>query len=406
MTPPSRVVVVGASLAGLRAVEAARGDGFSGEIVLIGDELHLPYDRPPLSKEFILGADQRETPFFPGASALAEQLDVRLMLGEPARALDISSRSVAVGDVDVAYDALLVATGSAARRLPGTEGLRGVETLRTLDDALRVGAALRSGCRTVIVGGGFIGSEVASAATAHGASATIVEAAEIPLVRAVGATAGRWLGDLHHRHGTELLCGTGVKAVRGDGRVEVVELADGRTLDADLVVVGIGADPNTGWLEGSGLTVDNGVVCDATMSAAPGVWAAGDVARWWTDDFHRHIRIEHWTNAAEQGARAMRNMLDPENAAPYRHIPYFWSDWYGSRIQLVGLPIGEPTIVTGAADADAFVALYRDGERLVGALALNRRGDIMKYRALVARAASWDEGLALAEARNKRSVAV
>ncbi len=142
------------------------------------------------------------------------------------------------------------------------------------------------------------------------------------------------------------------------------------------------------------------------MRAGESVWAAGDVARWWSEDFERSIRIEHWTNAAEQGARAMRNLLAPESPVAYRHIPYFWSDWYGSRIQLVGLPVGEPTVVTGSPTSDAFVALYRENDRLVGALALNRRGDVMKYRALIARAASWDDGLALAEVRNARTVAV
>ncbi|GAB25494.1 putative ferredoxin reductase [Gordonia polyisoprenivorans NBRC 16320 = JCM 10675] len=406
MGVPDKVVIVGASLAGLRAAQAARADGFTGELVLIGDETHLPYDRPPLSKDFILGVEEPVTPYFDGATTLADELDIRLMLGAPADSLDSASRLVTVGDVAVDYDAILLATGSAARRLPGSEHLQGVETLRTLDDALRVGRALRSGCRTVIVGGGFIGSEVASAAAEHGAHATIVEAAETPLVRAVGATAGKWLSDLHQRHGTELLCGAGVESLVGGSRVEAVRLTDGRTLTADLVVVGIGADPNTGWLTGSGLTLDNGIVCDATMRAGESVWAAGDVARWWSEDFERSIRIEHWTNAAEQGARAMRNLLAPESPVAYRHIPYFWSDWYGSRIQLVGLPVGEPTVVTGSPTSDAFVALYRENDRLVGALALNRRGDVMKYRALIARAASWDDGLALAEVRNARTVAV
>ncbi|MCE4266316.1 NAD(P)/FAD-dependent oxidoreductase [Rhodococcus globerulus] len=401
-----RVVIVGASLAGTKAAQAARAAGYTGRLTLVGDEIHLPYDRPPLSKEFISAAEPVDVPFFDGAHHLAEDLELELLLGERASGLDAASQRISVGSASVAYDALLVATGSSPRRIAGSEALAGVETLRTLDDAHRIGEGLREGLRTVVVGGGFIGSEVASAARRHGHAVTIVEAAPIPLVRAVGSTAGEWLSRLHGRNGTHLICGAPVAALTGDEKVEAVRLADGRELPAELVVVGIGADPATGWLDGSDLTLDNGVVCDATLSAGMNVWAAGDVARWWSEDFGRSLRIEHWTNAAEQGMLAMRNLLAPESAQVYRHIPYFWSDWYGSRIQLVGLPVGEPTVVTGDPDTDTFVALYREDDRIVGALALNKRSDIMKYRALIAKHGTWDDGLALAEQRNRRSSAV
>lgn len=401
---PEHVAVVGGSLAGLRAVEAARRLGYTGRITLVGAEKHLPYDRPPLSKE-CLDADPRDDPWFPGGEQLAGDLGVDLLLGAPATSLDVEGRVLAVGEQQVPYDALLVATGVDARTLPGTDHLEGVHTLRTLDDAAAVRSALDAGARTVVVGAGFIGSEVASAARKRGLQVTVVEAQPTPLARSVGATAGVALSALHARHDTDLRCGTGVARLVGERRVEGVELADGTFLDADLVVVGIGAAPATGWLADSGLTLDDGLVCSATLQAAPGVWAAGDVARWEQPDLGVRLRLEHWTNAAEMAAHAMANLLAPGTASPYLHVPYFWSDWYGSRIQFAGLPEGEPEVVTGSWDGDAFVALHRRDDRIIGVLALNRRGDIMKYRALIARGASWQEALDLAAARNAKSPA-
>lgn len=397
------VVVVGASLAGLRAVEAARRNGFSGRLTLVGEEKHLPYDRPPLSKEYIDGSEAIDAPHFRGVDRLAEQLDVDVRLGSPAIGLDLAGHTLDVSGEQVDFDALLIATGASARTLPGAVGLEGVHTLRTVDDADAVRAALDAGARTVVIGAGFIGSEVASAARERGLPATILEALPTPLVRAVGEHAGGALSDLHIRNGTELRCGVGVEALVGEGRVEAVRLADGTEVPAELVVVGIGASPATGWLQSSGLALEDGVVCDVTLSAGDDVWAAGDVARWMSPDFGVLLRLEHWTNAAEQAAHAMRNLLDPDAATPYRHVPYFWSDWYGHRIQFAGLPLGQPTLVTGDWTDDTFAALYRDGDRLIGVLTLNRRGDIMKYRALIARGGSWQDGLDLAAARNTAS---
>ncbi len=393
-----RLVVVGASLAGLRAVEAARKSGFDGSVVLIGAEPHLPYDRPPLSKAFLDGAG---LPAFRTEEVLRDELGVRLVLGAPATALDTAARVVTAGEREFGYDALVIATGAAARTLPGTAGLTGVHTLRTRDDALAVRSALDAGARTVVVGAGFIGSEVASAARKRGLDVTIVEALPTPLVRAVGETMGRACGALHARNGTDLRCGTGVAAVEGDGRVERVRLTDGTVLPADLVVAGIGAVPATGWLGGAGLSLDDGVVCDETLfTGAPGVYAAGDVARWHNPAFGRHMRLEHWTSAAEQGATAARNALDPANAKPYSTVPYFWSDWYDSRIQFVGVPATEEVrVVDGDPGGDRFVALYREGDRLAGALALNGQTQIMKYRALIMRGASWADGLEFADRR-------
>lgn len=396
------VVVVGASLAGLRAVLTARQLGFAGRITLVGAEEHLPYDRPPLSKEMLHAEREPMPPALPGADELTTQ-GVECRLGTPARALDVEARRVTVGDEVLEYDALLVATGARPRRLPGSEGLDGVHCLRTLEDSLAIRAALDIGARTVVVGAGFIGAEVASAARRRDLPVTVVEAMSIPLTRAVGEFAGAGLSALHEHHGTDLRCQTTVDEVLGRDRVEAVRLSDGSTLAADLVVVGIGATPVTDWLETSTLALDDGVLTDATLAAGADVWAAGDVARWHSTLFDRPMRLEHWTNAGEQGAHAMANLLDPERATVYEHVPYFWSEWYDQWIQMAGIPSGDPELVTGDWDAEAFVALYREADRLVGALAVNRRGDIMKYRRLIAGCASWQEALDLAATRNKRS---
>lgn len=405
-----RLVVVGGSLAGLRAVEAARKAGFEGSITLIGAERHLPYDRPPLSKDFLDATEpgvELSIPYFRGDEVFAEELQVELLLGAPATSLDAERRIVHVGDREVGYDALVIATGSKLRTLPDTEQLDGVHGLRTLDDSLAIRAALDAGARTVVIGAGFIGSEVAASAQKRGVHVTVVEALPTPLVRATGTDMGAAIASLHERNGTTLLCGTGVKAIEGkegEGRVQRVVLSDGTILEADLVVVGIGVSPNTDWLEGSGLVLDNGVVCDETLwTGVPGVYAAGDVANWMNPMFGVRQRMENWTAAAEQGAAAARNALDPDNAKPYATVPYFWSDWYGSRIQFVGVPeCDEVLLVDGQVDGDGEVrwtALYRQGDRLVGALTINGQTVIMKYRRMIAQKASWSEALEFAEKR-------
>lgn len=395
------VVVVGASLAGLRAVQAARELGFAGRVTLVGAEVHLPYDRPPLSKEMLHAERDPATPGLPGGDDL-DQIDVTCLFGTPATSLDVEHHTVTVGQKVLSYDALLIATGSRPRELPGTQGMAGVLCLRTLEDSLALRRALDDGVRTVVVGAGFIGAEVTSAARRRNLPVTIVEAMPVPLTRAVGETAGAALSALHARHGADLHCGVTVEEVLGDDRVEAVRLSDGSTIPADLVVVGIGADPVTDWLETSSLTIDNGVVTDEFLAAGDGVWAAGDVARWHSVLLDRDLRLEHWTNAGEQGAHAMENLLAPDAATPYDHVPYFWSEWYAQWIQMAGIPEGEPEVVTGDWNSDAFVALYRHGDRLAGALAVNRRGDTMKYRGLISQGGSWQDALDLAAKRNAR----
>jgi NADPH-dependent 2,4-dienoyl-CoA reductase/sulfur reductase-like enzyme len=398
----TRLVVVGASLAGLRAVEAARKSGFTGGITLIGAEEHLPYDRPPLSKAF-LDAAERPDVIFRGERYLRAELGVELLLGAPAEALNTARRTVRTAVRDVPYDAVVIATGVTARRLPGSDGVAGVHSLRTLDDAIAVRAALDAGARTVVVGAGFVGSEVASAARKRGLPVTIVEAAASPLVRAIGAEPGAAVADLHRRAGTDLRCGVSVVKIESEqGVVRRVELGDGTVLDADLVVAGIGADPATEWLAGSGLELGNGVRCDATLAAtgAEGVYAAGDLACWENPLFDQLMRVEHWANAAEQGSVAARNALDPRAAKPYSAVPYFWSDWYRHRIQFVGAPgADEVRMVNGSSGENRFVALYRRGNLLAGALTLNGQAVVMKFRALIARRASWADALDFAGRR-------
>jgi len=405
---PRRLVVVGASLAGLRAVEAARKTGFDGEIVLIGAEAHLPYDRPPLSKAFLDSAEDggelAPAPYFRTEETLRDELDVDVRLGTAATGLDVERRVVLAGDAEIAYDALVIATGASARLLPGCEGLAGVYPLRTLDDSLAVRDALESGARTVVIGAGFIGSEVAATARKRGLEATIVEALPTPLVRATGREMGAAIAALHQRHGTTLRCGVGVRAVEGNGSVERVVLDDGTEIPADLVVVGIGVVPSVDWLEGSGLTLDNGIRCDETLwTGVPGVYAAGDVASWLNPVLGERQRMENWTAAAEQGAAAARNALDPANAKPYGTVPYFWSDWYDVRIQFVGSPdADEVELVDGDPDAGGrWVALYRRGDRLIGALTVNGQAEIMKYRGQILKGSSWEDALAFAEKRRE-----
>lgn len=402
-----RLVVVGASLAGLRAVEAARKSGFDGPITLIGNETHLPYDRPPLSKAFLdAGADVDGAPVRPtfrDEAMLRDELNVDLRLGTPAIGLDPAAGQVVLqGGDTVPYTKLIIATGGDARMLPGGDELAGVHLLRTLDDAIAVRAALDAGARTVVVGAGFIGSEVASAARKRGLSCTVLEALPVPLVRSVGEATGKVAAALHLKYGTDLRCGVGVTALEGSGRVEKVVLDDGTIIEADLVVVGIGVRPATGWLASSGIALherDGGILCDETLATSlPGVYAAGDVAHFPNPLFGgAMMRVEQWTNAAEQGALAAKNALDPENAKPSAAVPYFWSDWYESRIQFVGIPQSEEIrVVSEELGEEKFLALYRRGDRLGGVLTVDRQNQIMKYKRMIAQQATWAEGLEFA----------
>lgn len=391
------IVVVGASLAGLRAVETLRGEGYDGNLVLVGAEPWLPYDRPPLSKEVLRGEWGEERLALRRKDYDSLELDLRL--GTRATALDAQARQVELDDgTRLDFDGLLIATGSAPRTLPGTDGLQGVHVLRTLDDALALRADLEAAPRrVVVVGAGFIGAEVAASCRQLGLAVTLVEPLPAPMERGLGREAGGWMAEVHREHGVDLRLDMGVDAIEGGTRVERVKLSDGAVLDTDVVVVGIGVTPVTGWLESSGLEIDDGVVCDATCATrVPGVVAAGDVARWHHPLYGRAIRMEHWTNAVEQGVAAARRLLG--RAEPFDAIPLFWSDQYDLKIQLAGLPEfdGESRVVHGSVEERKFVRLYEKQGRLCAALGFNQARRMIGYRRMIADGTRWDDALAQA----------
>jgi NADPH-dependent 2,4-dienoyl-CoA reductase/sulfur reductase-like enzyme len=390
--------VVGASLAGLRAVETLRQQGYDGRLVLVGAEPSLPYDRPPLSKQVLAAEwDPDQILLRPADDYSSLALDTRI--GRRATALDIDSRVVVLDDGErISFDGLVIATGCSPRPLPGTPDAAGIHLLRTLDDSLAIRDALEATPRVVVVGAGFIGSEVAATCRMRGLDVTLLEALPVPLGRALGEEVGAACAELHHDHGVDLRVGVAVDGFDGDGRVERVRLSDGSSVDADLVVIGVGVVPETAWLEGSGLVLRDGVVCDAScFTSAPGVVAAGDVARWHNPLFGTDMRVEHWTNAAEQGVAAARALLAGAGAEPFAPVPYFWSDQYDAKIQFVGVcaPDDEVRIVHGSVAERRFVALYGRAGRLVGALALGRPRLLMAYRRLIADRASWADALVL-----------
>lgn len=387
-----RVVIVGASLAGLRSAEALRRKGFTGELILVGDEVHPPYDRPPLSKEFTAKA-------MPAESLHLRQnpsLEATWQLGVPATSLDAAAHVVTLGDgAELGYDGLVIATGAAPRRLPGLPGTaRGLHHLRTVDDALRLRADLVPGTRVIVIGGGFIGAELASTCRELGLAVTVVT--PLPMMVSALGQLSEAAAQRARRHGVEVIEGPGISAVEIDDRVRSVELTDGTRLPADVVVVAIGVRPAVDWLVGSGVLIDSGVVCDdslAVRGVADAV-AAGDVACWPHPALNGELlRLEHWTNAAEQATAAADRLLT--GGRPFAPVPSFWSDQYGVRLQGVGLTgrADEVAVVDGDASGDQFVAEYRRAGQLVGAISAGDVRALLPYRReLVKRFA----GLALA----------
>jgi 3-phenylpropionate/trans-cinnamate dioxygenase ferredoxin reductase subunit len=397
---PGRIVVVGASLAGLRGIEALRRDGYDGAITLVGAEPHLPYDRPPLSKQVLAGSLE------PDQIALRrepiEDLALDLRLGRRAISLDAKAREIALDDGErVAWDGLLIASGATPRRLPGTPALEGIHVLRTLDDALAIRRALEKGPRVLVVGAGFIGAEVAATCRTQGHPVTVVEPLAAPMLRALGPEIAAVTAELHRDHGVDLRCGVGVEALEGAGRVERARLADGSVIEADLVVIGIGVTPEVSWLEGSGLELRDGVVCDATCATSlPGVTAAGDVARWPHALFGEEMRIEHWTHAIEMGEAAARRLLAaPEAAEPFAPVPYVWTDQYDRKLQMAGRirPDDLMEIVQGSLKERRFVAVFGREGRLTGALAMNRPAAVIRLKQRIARGEAFADVVAGAQ---------
>jgi len=397
--PPRTIVVVGASLAGLRAAEALRDGGFDGSIVLVGDETHRPYDRPPLSKQVLAGSQPPEAAMLP----VADDLDALWELGVRATSLDAAGRQVGLDDGrSLSYDGLVIATGATPRRIAGWPDLGGVHVLRTIDHCASLRAELdASPRRVVVVGAGFIGCEVAATARQARLDVTMVEPLAVPAVRALGDRVGAVIAEVHRDHGVDVRLGTGVEGISGGDRVEAVQLSDGSTIEADVVVVGVGVAPNTGWLDGSGLTVGDGVVCDATCLAAPGVVAAGDVARW-AHPTIGEVRIEHWDNAQEQGAHAARTLLAHlagGTGEPFAPVPWFWSDQYDRKLQVAGRSGADcdVEVVAGSVADRRFVALYgRDGG-VVAVLGMNMPAKVMRWRQQMIDGLTWPEALAQRE---------
>ena len=374
----SSVVVVGASLAGHATAKALRKQGFTGDITMIGDENARPYDRPPLSKDFLSGNLIEADLALEGDD---EQLHAEWILGVHAVGLDPTTHTVALDDGrTVTADAVVIATGSRARRMPGAPP--GVHTVRTLADAAALRTELTPGVRLAVIGAGFIGAEIASTAHALGIDVTVIEAAPTPLAGPLGPEMGAVVAGLHERHGVRLLCGVPVAGLLGKARVTGVLLGDGTQVPADVVVAGIGAVPAVDWLVDSGLDLSAGVVCDAKGATSfPGIFAVGDCSAWFDDVRGRHHRIEHWTDSRDRPAVMVASILGQPVPASNRP-PYFWSDQYGVKIQFAGRRHGdeEVTIEAGSAETEDLLAIYRRGGEPVAVLGMNQPKLFTRWR--------------------------
>ena len=356
----------------------------------------LPPDRPPLSKQVLAGLWEPEQATSRAASRMiAAGVDLRL--GVAAVSLDAGTRTVTTSDGDrIDAAGIVIATGASPRRLG--DQLAGVHVLRTLEDCLALRAELDDDpARVAVIGAGFIGAEVAATCRGRGLDVTMIEAAPLPLGRVLPGDIGGFIADLHRGHGVDVRLGVGVDALAADdeGRVRAVRMADGTDVEATVVVVGIGVVPSIAWLEGSGLVLDDGVSCDETLLAAPGIVAAGDVASWPNRRFGQVMRVEQWENAVEQGEHAGRRVLAEmglgESPGAFRPIPWFWSDQYDRKLQMAGRPSGEDVmeVVEGSIEEQRFVALFRRGDTACAVLGVNRPRHVMQARMAMVESLDW-----------------
>ncbi|HLN16521.1 MAG TPA: FAD-dependent oxidoreductase [Acidimicrobiales bacterium] len=365
-------VIIGASLAGAKAAETLRTEGFDGRVVLIGEEPVRPYERPPLSKDYLRGEVGPDAAFVHDEGYYDEH-GIELLTSTSAQRLDVEGRQVTLDSGEtVSYDAVLLTTGAAARRLSITgSDLDGVHYLRTMEDADRLREALGRGGPLVVIGAGWIGCEVAASARQMGVDVALVEMGDLPLERVLGPELGRFYRDVHAEHGVDMHFGTGIEALRGGSKVDAVDLTDGTSLPADVVVVGVGVAPRTELAEAAGLTVDNGIVTDEHLAASvTGVYAAGDVASAWHPVLGRRIRLEHWSSALNQGPAAAKNMLG--EATPYTKIPYFYSDQYDVSMEYAGLATTwDDVVFRGDPASREFIVFWTEDHRVRAGMNVN-----------------------------------
>jgi 3-phenylpropionate/trans-cinnamate dioxygenase ferredoxin reductase component len=385
------LVVVGGGLAGAKAAQGAREAGYDGPLVLVAEEDELPYERPPLSKAVLKGEKPPASAQVHPESWYGEN-DVELRRATTVTGLDLDARTVSIGGERLGFEQLVLATGARPRRIPvpGAD-LPGAHYLRTVEDSRRLGEAIRGATRVAVIGGGWIGSEVAASARQLGADVVVVDPLPAPLFNVLGAQMGEVFARLHRDQGVQLRMGVGVEGLRGSGRVEGIELGDGTVEDADVVVVGVGVVPNVELAESAGLEVDNGVVVDERlMTAVPGVLATGDVASAYHPRYGRHVRVEHWANALNQGAAAGRNAVSEPEA--YDRLPYFYSDQYDLGMEYVGLASRDDSLtVRGDLDAYRFIAFYHRDGRVTAAMAVNTWDVVDDLKAVITSGWQVDE---------------
>jgi 3-phenylpropionate/trans-cinnamate dioxygenase ferredoxin reductase component len=372
MTPDRTFAIVGASLAGAKAAETLRAEGFDGRVLLVGSETERPYERPPLSKEYLRGEAEREKIYVHEESYYREH-EIELRLGRTAAGLDVAARELTLDDGEpVRYDSLLLATGAEPRRLdvPGAD-LDGVRYLRSVTNSDALRERFERARSVVVVGAGWIGCEVAAAARQHGLDVTLVEPLSVPLQRVLGDELGGFYRDVHAEHGVQVLTGIGVEAFEGGDAVERVVLADGRRIDCELVVVGVGVRPRTQLAEQAGLAIDDGILVDERLeSSAPGVFAAGDVARARHPFYDADVRVEHWATALNQGPAAARLMLG--GTEPYDRLPYFYSDQYDVGMEYTGwAPDWDRVVFRGDPASREFIAFWLRDDRVLAGMNVN-----------------------------------
>jgi 3-phenylpropionate/trans-cinnamate dioxygenase ferredoxin reductase component len=383
-------VIVGGGLAAARTAEQLRKAGYTGAVVIVSDEVHLPYDRPPLSKE-VLRSEVDDVTLKP--REFYDDNNITLRLGSAATALDTAAQTLTLDDgTTLGYDELVIATGLVPRRIPAFPDLDGIRVLRSVDESLALRKHASIARHAVVVGAGFIGCEVAASLRGLGVDVVLVEPQPAPLAAVLGTQIGGLVARLHRAEGVDVRTGVGVAEVRGHDHVESVLLTDGTEVTADLVVVGIGSRPATDWLDGSGVEVDNGVICDAAgRTSAPNVWALGDVASWRNPMGHQ-VRVEHWSNVAEQARVVVPAMLGQDAPAGVV-VPYFWSDQYDVKIQCLGEPIATDTVHVVEDDGRKFLAFYERDGAVAGVVGGGMPGKVMKTRAKIAAAVPISEVL-------------